>query len=205
MPVIGALILAAGESRRMGFPKALLRYRDRTFLESILAAATAVGLEPLVVVLGPDAHKILKSVKLGPIVEAKNDHPETGQIGSIKEGLAAILNRPVEAVVVWPVDQPHVSVRTVELLVEEYRKGGASVVVPAYSARRGHPVLLSRDVFEDLGAAPLDQGARAVVRAQQQRGRLVEVAVTDPAILDDIDTPEAYEDLLRRSVPGRDS
>lgn len=186
----------------MGFPKALLRYRDKTFLESILAATAAAGLEPSVVVLGPDAPKILASVRLGPIVEARNEHLETGQIGSIKQGLSAIVNRPVEAVVIWPVDQPHVSVRTVELVVEEFRKGHTGVVLPTHQGRRGHPVLFAREVFDDLMNAPPDSGARAVVRAQQQSGRLREVPVEDPAILEDIDTPQAYEDLLRRSAPG---
>lgn len=186
----------------MGFPKALLRYRDKTFLESIVAAAGAAGLDPSVVVLGLDAAKILASVHLGPIVEARNERPETGQIGSIRQGLSTIINRPVDAVIVWPVDQPHVSVRTVELVLEEYRKGHASVVLPVCQGRRGHPVLFSRDVFEDLLNAPPDVGARAVVRAQEQAGRLLEVPVADPAILEDVDTPEAYEDLLRRSVPG---
>jgi molybdenum cofactor cytidylyltransferase len=199
--VIAAIVLAAGESRRMGFPKALLRYRDMTFLESILAACAAARLEPSVVVLGPDAPKILALVRLGPIVEVRNNHPETGQIGSIKQGISAVVNRPVEAVVVWPVDQPRVSVRTVERLTEEYRSSKASVVVPAHEGRRGHPVLFGRAVFDDLLNAPADLGARAVVWAQQQRGRLLEVPVTDAAILEDIDTPEAYEDLLRRSSP----
>jgi molybdenum cofactor cytidylyltransferase len=134
----------------------------------------------------------------------RNEHPDTGQIGSIKQGVSVIINRPVEAVVVWPVDQPHVSVRTVELLIEAYRRGAGTVTVPTYQGRRGHPVLFSRDVFEDLRDAPQDLGARAVVRAQYEKGKLVEVPVTDPAILDDIDTPEAYEDLVRRSAPGPD-
>lgn len=188
----------------MGFPKALLRYHDKTFLESILAASAAAGLDPAVVVLGPDAPKILAASTLGDFLDVRNDHPDTGQIGSIKQGVSAIINRPVEAVVVWPVDQPHVSVRTVELLVEEHRRGAGTVVVPTYHGRRGHPVLFGRDVFEDLRDAPLDLGARAVVRAQQKKGKLVEVPVADAAILDDIDTPEAYEDMVRRSAPGID-
>jgi len=200
--LIAAIVLAAGESRRMGFPKALLRYRDLTFLESIVAAAGAAGLEPCVVVLGQDAAQVLAAVRLDKVAEAKNEDPRTGQIGSIKQGILTIVNHPVEAAVVWPVDQPHVSVQTVELLIEQYRKGGASVVVPVHEGRRGHPVLFSRDVFDDLLSAPQDQGARAVVRAQQQRGGLTEVPVTDGAVLEDIDTPEAYETLLRRLAPG---
>lgn len=203
--MIAAIVLAAGESRRMGYPKALLRYRDMTFLESILAAARAAGLDPPVVVLGPDAPKILTSVRLDAVVDVRNDHPETGQIGSIKLGISAIINRPVEAAIVWPVDQPQVSVRTVEGLAEAHRNSHAPVVVPAHEGRRGHPVLFGRAVFEDLLHAPPNLGARAVVRAQQLLGRLLEVPVTDAAILEDIDTPEAYEALLRRLAPGGDT
>ncbi len=202
--MLAAMILAAGESRRMGFPKALLRYRNKSFLESILEATSAAGLEPSVVVLGPDGSKILASVHLRGALEVRNDHPETGQIGSIKQGVSAIINRPVEAVLVWPVDQPHVLVRTVELLVEEFRRSGMPVVLPVHEGRRGHPVLFGREVFEELLNAPADLGARAVVRAQQQKGRVVEVSVADPAVTDDIDTPEAYEQLVRRSGPAGD-
>lgn len=202
--MLAAMILAAGESRRMGFPKALLRYRNKSFLESILEATSAAGLEPSVVVLGPDRSKILASVHLRGALEVRNDHPETGQIGSIKQGVSAIINRPVEAVLVWPVDQPHVLVRTVELLVEEFRRSGMPVVLPVHEGRRGHPVLFGREVFEELLNAPADLGARAVVRAQQQKGRVVEVSVADPAVTDDIDTPEAYEQLVRRSGPAGD-
>jgi molybdenum cofactor cytidylyltransferase len=200
--MIAAIILAAGESRRMGFPKALLRYRDMTFLESILAASAAAGLDPSVVVLGPDASKILAVIRLDNVIETRNDHPETGQIGSIRQAISAVVNRPVEGAVVWPVDQPEVSVRTVERLVEEFRNGDASVVVPTHEGRRGHPVLFRRDVFEQLLNAPIEVGARAVVREQQELGMLLEVSVDDAAILKDIDTPEAYEALLRRSTPG---
>jgi molybdenum cofactor cytidylyltransferase len=90
----------------------------------------------------------------------------------------------------------------VELLLEAYRTGNASVVVPTHDGRRGHPVLFGRDVFDGLLSAPQDLGARAVVRAQQRQGRLLEVSVNDRAVLEDVDTPEAYEALLRHSAPG---
>jgi molybdenum cofactor cytidylyltransferase len=200
--VIAAIILAAGESRRMGYPKALLRYRGSTFLESILDACAAVGLEPLVVVLGPDGRKILQSADLRGAIEVTNLRPETGQMESIKHGVTAVINHPVDAVMVWPVDQPHVAVRTAERLVQEFRASGAPIVIPTLGGRRGHPVLFARATFQELLSAPLDLGARAVVRAVPERVR--EVPVDDPAVLEDIDTPQAYEELLRRSGPADD-
>ncbi len=186
----------------MGFPKALLRYRDKTFLEGILEASRAAALEPSVVVLGPDAARILKEIDLRGAAEVRNIRPETGQIGSIKQGLSALINHPVEAALVWPVDQPHVTVRTVDLLLEEFRRSGSPIVIPVHGGRRGHPVLFGRAVFEELLGAPQDVGARAVVRANERR--IAEVPVSDPAVLEDIDTPEAYEDLVRRSGPAGD-
>lgn len=197
--MIAGLVLAAGDSRRMGFPKALLVYRGATFLKSVLDASVAAGLDPVMVILGRDAPKILTSVDLHGITILKNGTPETGQIGSIKIGLTEIINHPVEAVVVWPVDQPHVQVATVERVVERFREAGEAISIPTYEGRRGHPVLFARSVFEELLAAPEDEGARSVVRASPER--VVEVPVRDPAILEDIDTPEAYEELVRRSGP----
>ncbi len=183
----------------MGFPKALLLYRGRTFLESVLEASTAAGLDPAVVVLGPDAPKILATVDLRDAIVARNDRPETGQIGSIRQGVSSIINRPVDGAVVWPVDQPHVLVVTVEQLIHEFRTRHAAIAVPTYHGRRGHPALFGRAVFQELLDAPQEVGARAVTRASPER--VAEVPVDDASVLEDIDTPEAYEELVRRSGP----
>lgn len=197
--MIGAIILAAGESRRMGFPKALLLYRGKTFLQSVLEASVAATLDPVVIVLGPDAPKILRAVDLSAAIVVRNDRPESGQIGSIKQGVSAVVNRPVEAALIWPVDQPHVLVRTVEQLIQTFRESHASIVVPTFSGRRGHPVLFGKATFPELLDAPQHVGARAVTRADP--ARVTTLPVEDAAVLEDIDTPEAYEGLVRRSGP----
>ena len=183
----------------MGFPKALLLYRGKTFLETVLEACGAAGLEPAVVVLGPDAPNILSAIDLRGALVVRNEHPETGPIGSIQKAVSAIINRPVDGAVVWPVDQPHVLVGTVERLVQEFRERHAAIAVPVRGGRRGHPVLFGRGVFQELMDAPQDVGARAVTRADP--ARVAEVPVDDPAVLEDIDTPEAYEELIRQSGP----
>ena len=89
---------------------------------------------------------------------------------------------------------------TVARLVEQFRDGGQPIVVPGYGGRRGHPVLFGRPVFDELLSAPEHEGARAVVRADPSR--VAVIPVDDPAVLEDVDTPAAYRDLLQREAGG---
>ena len=194
--MIAAIILAAGTSRRMGHSKALLRFRGATFLETILAACAAAGIQRRVVVLGPDGDKILQNIDLEGVTVVWNRAPETGPIGSLRIGIEAIINHPVDAVFAWHVDRPHVPVATVEALINTFRGTRAQIVVPEYGGRRGHPVLFSRDVFAELLAADEAEGARRVVRADPRRVQAV--AVEDAAVVEDVNTPAEYEALIAR-------
>lgn len=194
--MIAAIIPAGGASERMGSPKALLPYRGSTFLGTILDACSALGLQQRLVVLGYDSANILSGIDLSGATALTNPAPERGPIGSIRVGIDAVLNHPVEGVLVWHVDRPHVAIATVEALLDRSRQGGEPIVVPSYQARRGHPVIFGRAVFEELLAVPDDEGARAVVRSDPSR--VAVVPVDDPAVIEDIDTPEAYQELLRR-------
>lgn len=194
--MIAAIILAAGASERMGYPKALLPYRGRPFLTGILEACQAAGMEHNVVVLGYYEDKIRTAIDLTDSIVATNTELDAGPIGSIRAGIRALAGKPVEAAVVWPVDRPHVAVATVSALVDAFRESHSAVVVPTHDGRRGHPVLFGKAVFEELLAAPDDQGARAVVH--RDPARVVEIPVDDVAVLEDFNTPEDYKGLLRR-------
>lgn len=194
--VIAAIVPAAGASTRMSAPKALLRMRDTTFLGAILEATKALGLSPRVLVVGEDHDNVLAAHALDDVITVRNPRLESGPIGSIRLAVRQLLNHPVEGALVWHVDRPHVRLTTVAALVDRYRQGGCAIVVPAYEGRRGHPVLFGRAVFEELLAVPDDLGARGVVRADPRR--VAAEPVDDPAVLESIDTPEAYEQLLRR-------
>ena len=193
--MIAAIILAAGASKRMGEPKALLRFRGTTFLETVLQASQAAAIERRIVVLGPDADKVLRGMDLSGVRTIRNPNPATGPIGSIKLAISEILNHPVEAVVVWHVDRPHVTVATVQALLDRFASRDAAIVVPEYCGRRGHPVLFGREVFPELLDASAPEGARTVVHADPSR--VAVVPVDDPAVVQDVDTPEDYRDLLR--------
>ncbi|MDH3495581.1 MAG: nucleotidyltransferase family protein [Gemmatimonadota bacterium] len=200
--MFAAIILAAGASERMGYPKALLTYRGEPFLAGILHACYAAGIERRVVVVGYYADKILREMDLSDVTVAENTQLDAGPIGSVRAGLRALEGQPVDAALVWPVDRPHVAVATLAALLDGFRASHRPIVVPVHAGHRGHPVLFGRTVFEELLDAPDEQGARAVVR--HDPSRVHAVPVDDPAVLEDFNTPEDYKKLLRRedSVGG---
>jgi len=198
--MITAIVLAAGASERMGRPKALLPLGEGPFLAVILEKCRSAGLGEVVVAVGPDLDNRLSNIDLGESRLVRNPRPETGPIGSIRLALAD-LNQTVEAVLVWHVDRPHVRADTVRLLLERFREGSQPIVVPGYGGRRGHPVVFGRAVFAELERVPDHEGARGVVRADPSRVALVDV--DDPAVVEDIDTPEDYERLVGRGRTKR--
>lgn len=198
---IAACVLAAGAGRRMGASKALVAIDGRSFLDTILDSLRDAGLSQRYVVVRPDAPEVAAIAAAHGAAVVVNPAPERGMLSSIHACLGAIAtaapphDRAVLALLVAPVDCPRVAAATVRALVAEFARTRAPVVVPSLGGRRGHPVIFSRAVFAELAAAPLDAGARAVVRAHA-RDRL-DVAVDDPAIFDDFDRPR---DLPSRPV-----
>jgi len=193
--MITATILAAGTSSRMGFPKALLKFHNRTFLQTILDATEALGVQRLVVV-GATSDNILSDHDLHDVKVVYNEEMEAGPIGSIRASVREVRGHPVDGLLIWPVDFPHVALETVRILIDAFKQGKADVVLPQYEERRGHPVIFGRSVFEELLTVPDTEGARGVVRTQPER--VLQVPVDDSAVVDQLNTPEAYQDLLRR-------
>jgi molybdenum cofactor cytidylyltransferase len=191
--MIAGLILAAGESSRMGTPKATLAYRGQTFLESIVKTLRSAGLERIVVVLGHQAEDIQRQVKIEPAQVVINPDYRSGQTSSLQAGLRALVADDLEAVLLCLVDHPAVSEATVARVVASFRQCGTPVVIPTYQGRRGHPVLLGRQVFEELLGLSGDAGADSVVRRHRRATQYVEVE--DEGVVIDVDDPEDYRRL----------
>jgi molybdenum cofactor cytidylyltransferase len=189
--MVRTIILAAGSSTRMGRPKALLEIGSLTFLAHILRNHQALGL-PVTVVLGEHRAEIQAGVDLSDAVVLVNPHPELGPLSSLKIGLLS--SEDNEAVLVHPVDHPLVRVESLQALLESHRGSPQRIIVPLFGARRGHPVLFPRLFFKDLLAAPLDQGARYVVRRYPET--VIMVKVPDEGVIHNIDTPEDYSRLI---------
>jgi molybdenum cofactor cytidylyltransferase len=175
----------------MGRPKALLPIRGRTFLENILEAISHTSIEQTIVVLGHHRDEIERSLSLPSAVF--NPDYEQGMTTSLQAGIRA-LSWDAAGAILFLVDHPLVEPRTIEALIMNLAP--TRIVLPTFEGRRGHPVLFSSEVLEEILALPPSEGANIVVH--KNPARVVEVPVNAPGILVDIDTPEQFEKLLEK-------
>jgi len=190
--MLAAVILSGGASSRMGSPKALVSYQGRPFLEHLLDVTKHPAIGVRRVVLGPDAEAISKGISLAPDEIVINHDWEQGQLSSIH---AAIRSLPpnTDGLLLCPVDHPLVSAVLIGSLIDAFRATRAPVVVPLYEARRGHPVIFSAAVYDELLNAPVDQGARAVVWAH--KNEIQEVPTTEVGCVLNLNDPDALSKL----------
>lgn len=191
--MIAGLILAAGESTRMGRDKALLDYRGRTFLDTIIHTLRDAGIERIAVALGHHAEEIQKATNLEGVEVVLNPEYRRGQTSSLQAGLRALERLDLEAVVLCLVDHPAVSATTVQKLSQSFRQSHAPAVIPTYQGQRGHPVIISRALFGDLQSLSPDEGANTIIRSHRDATRFIEV--DDASVLLDVDDPERFRQL----------
>jgi len=195
---LAGILLAAGASRRMGTPKAALVLDGETFAARGLRLLVQAGCDPLVVVTGVHHDAVVTALPDGHGARVTpNPAPARGQLSSLKVGLRRVMGdvADVDGVVVSLVDHPAVTAETVRVLVQAARAGKTPIVVPVFRGRRGHPVVFLHAVFDELLATDDEVGARGVVRRDPRR--VTEVAVDDPGIVTDVDTPAAFARLER--------
>jgi molybdenum cofactor cytidylyltransferase len=173
----------------MGRPKALLKVDGRTFLENILEAIARTTVSDTVVVLGRHREEIQAVLHLSNSLF--NASYEQGMITSIQTGIRA-LPAESEGALLFLVDHPFVKADTIQTLINGFAP--ERIVLPKFEGRRGHPVLFARDVLEEILQVPWIAGANVVV--WKDPGRVVEIAVDDPGVTLDIDTPEDYSRLF---------
>lgn len=201
--MLAAIVLAGGESRRMGRTKATLPDAfGRSFVARLVRTFLAAAIDEIVVVTGAAHDDVVGALDRDgvPVMPriVRNPDPSRGQLSSLWVGLDAVLLRPdIDAVLMTPVDVPMVDASTVRAVVAAWRAGRPPIVRPAIGDRHGHPVLFDRVVFDELRHAPLDVGAKAVVHAHAHE--LVNVAVSDEGAVTDIDTPGDYAALVEPS------
>jgi molybdenum cofactor cytidylyltransferase len=197
MPLVTAIVLAAGESTRMGAAKALLPDPDgRPFVARLVRTFAAAGVTEVIVVTGTRHDDIVESLQQDGAAArvVRNEAPSRGQLSSLWVGLHEAERLDADAVLMTLVDVPMVREATVRAVIDQWRRTRAPIVRPAIGDRHGHPVLFDRSLFEELKRAPLDQGAKTVVHAHE--ATLLNVAVDDEGAVTDVDTPADYQQLL---------
>ena len=183
---IHTVVLAAGASRRMGSPKALLELDGANFMSRITITAREAGTAGVILVLGPPDGTIIKA-KLPPGASSVwNPDPSRGMLSSIQAALAAVPPR-TSAILVWPVDLPQIRQDTVRSILDA---APGKLVVPRHAGKGGHPVRIPRALFGALAALDASLGLRALLDAQADS--VVYLDVDDAAVLSDIDTPEEH-------------
>ncbi|MGH9718444.1 MAG: nucleotidyltransferase family protein [Candidatus Acidiferrales bacterium] len=194
---LAAAILAAGESRRMGSPKALLPYRGKNFAEYLLevTAHPRVGVKRIV--LGAHAEEISAKVRLGDAEVAINAEWQRGQLSSIQAAVRSVPAEKTAGLLLCPVDHPLVSARLVAQLIDAFDSSGKLIVLPTYRGKRGHPLIFAASLYSEILDASPEVGARQVVWAHA--AEVVEVATDEEGVTLNLNDPET----LRRALQSQ--
>ena len=190
---VASVVLAAGDSLRMGRPKPLVRLGKKFFLERVLEAHRQAGL-PVCLLLGRHHPQVRQRVDLEGVQVIVNPRPEQGPLSSLWLALEALEDK--SALLVHPVDHPLVTPETLAELVQAHQRLPDSILIPEHQGQKGHPVVFPRRQYRNLKKTPLEGGARHLVRSQSASVHRVPVA--DRGITANLNRPQQVEYWRRR-------
>lgn len=196
--MLAAVILAAGESRRMGSPKALVPFRGVNFVEHLVSATHHPRVGVTRVVLGAGAEEIRTKLNIDPAIIVINPNWERGQLSSIQ---AAIRSLPegTEGLILAPVDHPLVSANLISQIIKKFDESFTLLALPTFHGQRGHPVVFRASLYHELLEASPDVGARQVVWAHEQS--IAEVPTEEEGVVLNLNDPET----LKKAMGGGSS
>lgn len=199
--MISAILLAAGESRRMGQPKQLLEWQGKPLLLHVLENLIRSSADEIILVLGREAKKIRKSLPEFPIKIVVNPDYQTGMASSLRQGLLA-MDPGSEAFLVLLADQPGIGPEMIDRVIRGFRQADPSrgIVRPVYRGLPGHPVLIGARYLQEALQLHGDVGARRILMNHPED--ILEIEVDQDAVLMDMDTPEEYR--KQRKLAGSD-
>jgi molybdenum cofactor cytidylyltransferase len=193
--MIWAIILAAGESKRMGRPKMLLPWGEQTIIETVIDAATQAMVDGIVVVVGANAEKVAEAINGRPVELSVNPHFREGMLSSIQWGLNSI-PAAARAALVMLGDQPLIASSTIDMVIKAYRQGNHGIVLPVYRGKRGHPMLLDMKYKDEVAQLDGNIGLRELTYHNVED--VLEVELDDSGILSDVDTREEYQEMIKQ-------
>ena len=190
---VAGIILAAGQSKRLGRPKQLLDICGQSVIRRVTHRAARSRLGSVLVVLGHAYADVLRELEGLDVQIIQNPDFATGQASSLRAGMNAV-PATSDAVVFLLGDQPTLASSVIDELIDTYEASGSAIVQARYRDRPGHPVLFAHALFEELTDITGDQGARDVIRRHATDARYVDIDEDAPP---DIDTEADYERVLR--------
>ena len=191
--MISAIILAAGESKRMGQPKQLLPFRGSTLLGQIMENLLQSQAAEIIVVLGYQAEKIIPQIAREPVKIVVNPDFEQGMSSSIKCGLSHI-SEAADGVMIVLGDQPLIEKETIDLLIERHRQSERGIILPVYKGIRGHPVIFKMKYKDELLRLTGDIGGRQII--ERHPSDVLEVEVDYESVVISIDAESDYQSLV---------
>jgi molybdenum cofactor cytidylyltransferase len=199
--MISGILLAAGESSRMrGAFKPLLKWGKRTVIGECVHQMRNSQLAEIFVVLGHREMEIRQTLAGSGVQYAINEDYRRGMLSSVKAGLA-LLSPNEDAALIALVDQPMITKEIIDGLIAAFGSGDKGIALPTCQGKRGHPIIISSKYFEEIMQLDEDspEGLRQFIDGR--RGDTLEVPVSTPAVIEDIDLPEDYERLSKRVEP----
>lgn len=193
--MIWAMILAAGESKRMGKPKLLLPYGEKTIIETIVETVVSSNVENTLIILGSDREKIEEKIKNSPVKIVYNRDFRSGMLSSVQCGFKAVPEE-TRAVLVVLGDQPKISADVINKLIDAYKSTGKGIVLPVYKKERGHPVLIDMKYRSEVENLSPEVGLRGTVYNHPED--ILEVDVETSSIFQDIDYESDYKRELEK-------
>ncbi len=195
--MIGAIVLAAGQSRRMGTQKLLLSFAGQTVIGHVIDQLSAAAIANIFVVVSSDGSAIAQVLSGRPVKLVENPEPDSEMLSSVRCGLRA-LPSDCEAALIAVGDQPAITSSLVRKVVDAYQSSGRGIVVPVAGGKRGHPTILAARYFGEIVQGFDGVGLRGLLLAHSDD--VQEVETDDPALLADIDLPEDYLRAVQASA-----
>lgn len=197
---VAAMLLAAGESRRMGEPKGLLPLGSKTVVEVILDKLLSLPLHEIIAVLGHQADRLRGAIGNRAVRAVINSEYPRGMLSSVQFGLKH-LSPGAEGVMICLLDQPLIPTEVFRCLVDSLQHDASRILIPTYEGRRGHPILIPLQFCDEVFTLEDSLGLRQLLRAKGEAIR--EVAVTAKDVLSDLDTKRDYELLKSMNEHGQ--
>lgn len=186
--MIAAIILAAGDSRRMGSPKALLPFRGSTFIDYISDNLVQAGCQPVIPVLGKDAEQIIDNSKAAEFQYVVNSFPQKGMLYSIQTAIKTLPDS-VNGFLLALVDHPFVLQKTYKDILKTAQAKPERIIIPQFENNHGHPVFIGQHYFQEILRTPVVFSLRSVI--EKHKPAVVYLQVNDEGVLKDIDNSEA--------------